>query len=61
MKVLSIGTDRKLFEKESAVLERSMDYTSKLEEFHIIVFSLKKHNLSQKDEGNLHIYPTNSL
>ncbi len=61
MKVLSISTDRKLFEEGSAVLERSKDYASKMEKLHIIVFSLKSHNLKFKEEGNLYIYPTNSL
>ncbi len=61
MKVLSIGTDRKLFEENSAVLERNIEYASRMEELHIIVFSLKKHQLESKKIGNLYIYPTNSL
>lgn len=60
MRVLSIGMDRKLFEEGSPVLLRSAEYASKLEELHIIVFSLKKHNLSDKKINNLYIYPTNS-
>lgn len=60
MKVLSIGTDRKLFEENSAVLSRSLDYVAKMKELHIIVFSLKKHNLAEKKIGNLYMYPTNS-
>ena len=61
MKILSIGTDRKLFEKESAVLTRQKEYAGKMEEMHIIVFSLKKLGLKEFREGNLHIYPTNSF
>lgn len=61
MKVLSIGMDRKLFEENSAVLARSLDYASKMEELHIIVFSLKKHKLSFKKINNLYLYPTNSF
>jgi len=61
MKVLTIGMDRKLFEEGSAVLERSLAYASKMEELHIIVFSLKKHNLKPKVINNLHLYPTNSI
>lgn len=61
MKVLSIGTDRKLFEENSAVLERNIEYASRMTELHIIVFSLKKHHLGYKRIGNLYVYPTNSL
>ena len=60
MKVITIGTDRNLFDEKSAVLSRQMEYASKMEGLHIIVFALKKDSLSKKDQGNLHIYPTNS-
>jgi len=60
MKVLSIGTDRKLFEENSAVSLRSLEYAKKMEELHIIVFSLKSHNLKTRQIGNLYLYPTNS-
>ena len=60
MKILSIGTDRKLFEDRSAVLERSMGYASNVEELHIVVFSLKKDNLCSRVTNNLYLYPTNS-
>jgi glycosyltransferase involved in cell wall biosynthesis len=60
MKALIIGTDRKLFEDGSAVLARSIEYARKMEELHVIVFSLKKQELEPKFVGNLHIYPTNS-
>ncbi|MFA5889117.1 MAG: glycosyltransferase family 4 protein [Candidatus Paceibacterota bacterium] len=60
MKVISIGTDRKLFEDNSAVLVRNLGYSSKMEELHIVVFSLKKLGLEPYSTGNLHIYPTNS-
>ena len=63
MKVLSIGTDRKLFEEGSSVLSRNKDYVAveKMEELHIIVFSLASIGLKEKTIGNLHLYPTNSL
>ncbi len=61
MKVLSIGMDRKLFEDGSPVLTRSLRYASMMEELHVIVFSLKKHNLSFKKIDNLYLYPTNSF
>lgn len=60
MKVLTIGSDRKLFEEQSPVVLRSLDYANKMEELHIIVFSLKKHNLKEKKINNLYIYPTSS-
>ena len=60
LRVISIGTDRKLFEENSAVLVRNLEYVSKMEELHIIVFSLKNLGLEPKNIGNLHIYPTNS-
>ena len=60
MKVLTIGTDRKLFEERSAVQMRSIEYASKMEELHIIVFSTKEQNYKSISIGNLHIYPTNS-
>ncbi len=61
MKVITIGTDRKLFEENSAVLSRSISYAQKMEELHIVVFSLKSHNLKMKKIDNLYIYPTNSI
>lgn len=60
MKVLSIGMDRKLLEDNSPALNLHRKYSEKVEEFHIIVFSLKKHALNSKSINNLHIYPTNS-
>lgn len=60
IKVLSIGTDRKLFESESSVLSRNLQYASKMEELHIIVFTLKNQNLKDFQQGNLFIYSTNS-
>ena len=60
MKVLTIGTDKKLFEEESAVLVRQKEYASKIDELDIVVFSLKKEQYKSVSFGNLHIYPTNS-
>ena len=62
MKVLSIGTDRKLFEKDSAVAKRNISYGEKMEELHIIVFSLKSSGFTQIDlSPNVKVYPTNSF
>src|SRR3989344_6515347 len=60
MKILSISTDRKIFEEGSAVFDRSLGYSSKVEELHIVVFTLKRENLTEKKIGNLYLYPTNS-
>lgn len=59
MRVLSIGTDRKLFEDNSSVLERTVGYAGKVEELHMVVFTKK--GFTQKTVDNLHLYPTNSL
>jgi glycosyltransferase involved in cell wall biosynthesis len=60
MRVLSISTDRKIFDDVSSVLSRSLQYASKMQELHVVVFSLKSQNLERKNIGNLFIYPTNS-
>ncbi len=62
MKVLSISTDRKVFEPESAVRARLLDYGQLVDEIHVIVFA--KRSLGLRDEkiaSNVFIYPTNSL
>ncbi len=61
MKVISIGTDRKLFEEGSAVRTRLLEYASKTDEYHVIVFTLAKMKLSPERKGNLFLYPTNSF
>ena len=60
MKAIFIGTDRKLFEQENPVLSRSIEYARKMEELHIVVFSLSKYGYKYRYINNLHIYPTNS-
>ncbi len=60
MKVISIGTDRKIFEQGSAVLSRSVEYASKMEEMHVIVYSLKHYDFPEMHVGNLHVYSTAS-
>ena len=62
IKVLSIGSDRKLFEENSAVSERIKDYGILVEELHIVVFALKSLGLKEKQIApNVWIYPTNSF
>ncbi|MHB1316293.1 MAG: glycosyltransferase [Minisyncoccota bacterium] len=61
IKILSIGSDRKLFETESAVRTRSILYGKKMGEVHQVVFSLKNHGF--KDiviSPEVTLYPTNS-
>jgi glycosyltransferase involved in cell wall biosynthesis len=60
MKVITIGTDRKLFEEGSAVRARAMQYAAGMDELHIVVMSLSSLRLSETHIGNLHIYPTSS-
>jgi glycosyltransferase involved in cell wall biosynthesis len=61
MKVLSIGTDRKLFEENSQVSSRVISYGQKMEELHIVVYSLKSLGFSKKKiSQNVTVYPTNS-
>ena len=61
MKVLSIGSDRKLFEEGSSVASRSIEYGEKMEELHIVVFSLRLNNFKQKKiSPHVTLYPTNS-
>lgn len=60
MRVLSIGSDRKLFHESSAVFHRAMEYSSKLKQTHIVVFTLKNQGFKNFNKDNLFIYPTNS-
>lgn len=63
MKIISIGTDRKLFDKGSAVRQRIIEYGKFFEEIHIIVFSLQKADdkiSNVKVSENIFVYPTNS-
>lgn len=63
MKLISIGTDRKLFEENSAVRQRVIEYGKFFEEIHIIVFStrnLKYPSSKYQVSKNVWVYPTNS-
>jgi glycosyltransferase involved in cell wall biosynthesis len=59
MKLLSISTDRKIFEKGSAVALRQIEYAKKYEEMHVIVFADKSFNEISL-APNLWVYPTRS-
>lgn len=65
MKVISIGTDRKLFEENSAVRQRQIGYGKFFEEIHIIVAT--KNTEDQKNlptklqiSNNIFVYSTHS-
>lgn len=71
MKVLSIGTDRKIFEEGSAVRERMVEYGKLFEKLEIIVFSKRIMNYESRPtesfgqarimlSDNVFVYPTNS-
>lgn len=60
--ILSIGSDRKLFEPGSAVAVRSIAYGKKLGHLSIVVFSLKSHGfVPLKLSPEVTVYPTSSL
>src|SRR3989344_4706924 len=63
MKILSIGTDRKLFEEGSAVRARQIEYAKKWEEIHIVVFSIKSEikKIRIQISDNVWVYSTGSL
>ncbi len=62
MKLLTIGTDRKIFENGSYVNMRLLEYGNIFDEVHVIVFSHKSHGLTKdfKIGNNVFAYPTNS-
>lgn len=60
MKIISISTDRKIFEPESSVRKRMIAYAALVDELHIVVFSNEHLNLDYFQEGNLFVYPTSS-
>ena len=59
MKLLMIGTDRNVFDKQSAVAARQIEYAKKYEEVHIIVFSNKSYQETTLG-SNIFVYPTRS-
>lgn len=62
MRVLSIGSDRKLFERDSAVADRARAYGARFGNLDIIVFSLKGHGLQKIELApGVHVHPTQSI
>ena len=56
-----IGLDRTLFTQESGDSRlRHLEYAKYLKSLHIIVYSSRQHKLSNNQEKNLFLYPTNS-
>ena len=62
MKVISIGTDRKIFEENSNVRQRMIKYGKFFDEMHIVVFTTRIMNFESKINisKNIFVYPTNS-
>jgi len=54
-----ISTDKKIFDKNSPVRQRMIEYGKLAEELHIIVFSGRGYNEGNLS-GNTYVYPTNS-
>jgi len=65
MIVISIGTDRKIFDRDSDIRQRVIEYGQLVEEMHIIVFNRgdidDTNNLQRLQiANNVFVYPTNS-
>ena len=65
MKILTVSTDRKIFEESSEVRRRMLEYGTLVDELHIVIFSrrnaLSGNRLSKlKISENTFAYPTNS-
>lgn len=64
--ILMISTDRKVFEENSSVRQRMIEYGGLVDELHIVVFSRRIMNQelrirNEKIAENVWIYPTNSF
>lgn len=61
MIVLSIGTDRKIFEQGSAARARMVEYGKLVKELHIVIFTLRTMPfVAERISDNVWIYPTAS-
>jgi len=61
LKILNISYDRLIFDPDSDVRSRVLEYGELFEELHIIVFTLKKHGFGfERISKNVWVYPTNS-
>ena len=59
MKIISIGSDRNLFNERSEARARIGEYGKLADEMHIIVFN-RKPGFEKQNFGNIYLYPTNS-
>lgn len=61
MKVISIGTDKKIFDENSAVRQRQIEYGKFFDEVHLVVFTPNNAKFqNQKISDNVFLYPTKS-
>ncbi len=61
MKILSIGTDRKVFVEGSAVRARLLEYGGLVDELHVIVFAKRALGFCEETiPPNIFLYPTNA-
>ncbi len=60
MRVLTIGTEKRIFEDGSAVQDRVISHGSIVEELHIICFTGKGFQ-EKRISPNVYVYPTNSI
>ena len=61
MRVISIGTDRKIFEENSAVRRRVIKYGKFFDELYLVVFTPNDNRFTiQKLSNNVFLYPTKS-
>jgi len=61
IQVISIGTDRRIFEEGSAVRTRLLKQRELFSKLHVIVCARRSLGFKAEQIGNLWLYPTNSL
>lgn len=59
MIVISIGSERKMF-SSNPTRDRILRFGESFEQYHLVVFSLRKDHFQKTIIGNAHVYPTNS-
>ena len=55
-----ISTDRKIFDRNSAVHARMIEYSREFEEMIIVIFSRREQGLKAFENGKIRVYPTSS-
>jgi len=61
LKVLTIGTEQKLFQEGSVARARILSYGSLVDELYIIAFTKASDGFTSFSIGNTHVYPTGSF